>query len=156
MRRLPALVAILCLALLGALGVLAYVRVAPSGGEWHVDPEAEGRSGPGRWLIADGGDVPALRLSAAPERALAAFDAAAVADGAERLAWDPEAGRATYVARSAVLGFPDYVSVKVAAEGEGSRLAAYSRLRFGSSDFGVNRARLERWAERVRAAVEAG
>ena len=75
--------------------------------------------------------------------------------GAERLVWDPEAGRATYVDRSRVLGFPDYVSVKAVSEGDGARFSAYSRLRFGQDDFGVNRARLEDWTARLRAALEA-
>lgn len=142
--------------LLAALGAAAFVRLAPSGPEWHVDPEAEGRSGPGRWLVADGGDAPALRLRAAPERALATLDAVAREARAERLVWAPEAGRATYVDRSRVMGFPDYVSVKVSPEGDGARLSAYSRLRFGRDDLGVNRARLERWLAEVEAALEAG
>ncbi len=153
MGRLLASLAIV--ASIGAAGVLAYVRLAPSGPEWHVDPEAEGRSGPGRWLVADGGDAPALRLAVPPGAALSAFDAVARGRGAERLVWAPEEGRASYVVRSSVLGFPDYVSVKAAPEGEGTRLSAYSRLRFGQGDFGVNRARLEDWTARLRAALEA-
>ena len=150
MRTLSVL-ALVSLAALVATAV--YVRVAPSGSEWHVDPEADGRTGPGRWLLAEGGDAPASRLDAPPERALAAFDAVARATGAERLAWEPEAGRATYVARSRVMGFPDYVSVKASPEAEGSRLSAYSRLRFGQADFGVNRSRLEDWTARTRDAL---
>lgn len=142
--------------LLAVLGGLAYIRLAPSGEEWHVDPEAAGRSGPGRWLVADGGDAPAPRLPAPPDRVLAAFDSVAREAGAERLAWSPEEGRATYVDRSRVMGFPDYVSVKVSPEGEGTRLSAYSRLRFGQDDLGVNRARLEDWVRRTEAALQAG
>ena len=142
-------------ALIGAVSALAYVRLAPSGEEWHLDPEADGRSGPGRWLVADGGDAPALRLAVPPEAALMAFDEVAREEGAERLVWRPEEGRATYVDRSRVLGFPDYVSVKAAPEGQGTRLSAYSRLRFGRDDLGVNRARLEGWTARLRAALKA-
>jgi hypothetical protein len=146
------------LVLLAAVVVAAvlYVRLAPSGPEWHVDPAAEGISGPGRWLVAEGGDAPAARLDAPPERALEAFDAVAREAGAERLAWEPGAGRATYIDRSRVMGFPDYVSVAVAPDGEGSQLSVYSRLRFGRDDFGVNRARLERWLDATRAALGAG
>ena len=140
----------------GAVAGALYVRLAPSGSEWHVDPEAAGTTGPGRWLMAEGGDAPPLILGAPPGRALEAFDAVAREAGAERLAWEPEAGRATYVDRSRVFGFPDYVSVKAAPDGEGTRLAAYSRLRFGREDMGVNRRRLAAWAEATRAALEAG
>ena len=149
------LASLAALMLIGALGALVYVRAAPSGEEWHVDPEADGRSGPGRWLVAAGGDAAALRLPVPPADALAAFDAVARSQGADRLVWRPEEGRATYVDRSRMLGFPDYVSVKAAPEGEGARLSAYSRLRFGRDDFGVNRARLEDWTARLRAALEA-
>ena len=151
-RRLLASLA--AIALIGAVGALTYVRLASSGEEWHVDPEDEGRSGPGRWLLADGGDAPALRLAVPPEAVLAAFDAVAREEGAERLVWRPEGGRATYVDRSRVFGLPDYVSVKAVPEGEGTRLSAYSRLRFGRNDFGVNRARLEDWTARLRAALK--
>jgi hypothetical protein len=146
------------LVLLAAVVVAAvlYVRLAPSGPEWHVDPAAEGTSGPGRWLVAEGGDAPAARLDAPPERALEAFDAVAREAGAERLAWEPGAGQATYIDRSRVMGFPDYISVAVVPDGEGSRLSVYSRLRFGRDDFGVNRARLERWLDATRAALGAG
>lgn len=153
MRIVP-LIALVLVA--GAASAALYVRLAPSGPEWHVDPEAEGVTGPGRWLMAEGGDAPPLRLDAPPERALAAFDEVALGEGAERLVWEPESGRATYLDRSAVLGFPDYVSVKAVADGAGTRLSAYSRLRFGRDDFGVNRERLEAWGEATRAALEAG
>ena len=146
--------ALAALLLAAATAGLIYVRTAPSGEEWHVDPEVEGRSGPGRWLVAEGGDALALRLPVPPDAALAAFDEVARTSGARRLVWRPDEGRATYVDRSTVLGLPDYVSVKAAREGEGTRLSAYSRLRFGRADFGVNRARLEDWTARVRAALE--
>lgn len=145
----PTLAVIMSAALVAAIGAAVYVRAAPSGDEWHVDPEVRGTSGPGRFLVADGGDAPALRLDGPPAAALAAFDEAARAEGAERLVWAPDEGRATYVARSRVMGFPDYLSVKAAPEGGGTRLSAYSRLRFGGADFGVNRARLERILARL-------
>ena len=154
-RMTPRALAPLAVLLLVAGAAALFVRLAPSGPEWHVDPERDGRTGPGRWLVAEGGDAPALRLPAPPPRALEAFDAVATAEGARRLVWAPEEGRATYVDRSRVVGFPDYVSVSVLPEGDGSRLSAYSRLRFGRDDFGVNRARLERWAARLEAMLGA-
>lgn len=50
-------------------------------------------------------------------------------------------GLITYVTRSAVFGFPDYTTVQQ----DGGRLKIFGRLRFGRSDQGVNRARVERW-----------
>ena len=134
-------------ALLGVAGAgAAFVRLAPTRPEaWDVDPAVEGRTGPGRFLVADGGDRAPLRLPAGPEMVLDTLSEIAAADGAERIVWRPDEGRATWEARSRVVGFPDYVSVRVLPEGEGSVLTAYGRLRFGYDDVGVNRGRLERW-----------
>ena len=55
-----------------------------------------------------------------------------------------------YVQRSAALGFPDTIVVKfLDRPGGQSTLALYSRSRFGESDFGANRARIERWLEKL-------
>ena len=49
-------------------------------------------------------------------------------------------GHITYVTRSTFWGFPDYTTVQLVED----QLRIFSRLRFGRSDLGVNRARLER------------
>lgn len=52
----------------------------------------------------------------------------------------------TYVQRSALLGFPDTITVQFMAFGPGhSSLAVYSRSRYGYSDLGVNKARIDAW-----------
>ena len=57
---------------------------------------------------------------------------------------DPEAAR--FEQRSAVFGFPDIIDVRVISRGPGRSTAAlYSRSVLGRRDFGVNRARLDRW-----------
>jgi len=69
---------------------------------------------------------------------------AAVAEASPRvrlLAGSVEEGRMTWVARSVVWGFPDYVTAEAGPKG----LEVWSRLRFGRSDLGVNWARLEDW-----------
>ena len=55
----------------------------------------------------------------------------------------------TYVTRSALWGFPDYTSVKVVPDGAGSVVTIFARARFGESDIGVNRARVERWLSQL-------
>ena len=59
----------------------------------------------------------------------------------ERLAGSAEAGMATYVTRSKVFGFPDYTTIRQ----RDGQLEIYGRLRFGKSDLGVNKARVESW-----------
>ncbi len=117
--------------LLVVLGFGAYVRLAPSDAlRWHVSKKgAENRDFAGGALRVVEGD-------------LAALDAIARAAPRTRvLAGSVGEGMVTYVTRSALWGFPDYTTVWQ----EGDSLHLYGRLRFGRSDLGVNRDRLERW-----------
>lgn len=118
-----------------------FVRFAPS------DPE--------RWHTAIQGntdkDFPggALRVVAAAPDALPRADAYMRNLPRTRvISGSVDAGRVTYVTRSAVFGFPDYTTI----EYENGRLKAYARLRFGRSDLGVNSERLQG----LLAALEAG
>ena len=54
--------------------------------------------------------------------------------------------QAHFVARSAVLGFPDLIAIQVLDDRAGhSHLVLWSRSVYGRLDFGVNRRRLEAW-----------
>lgn len=59
------------------------------------------------------------------------------------LAGSVDEGMITYVTRTKGVGFPDYTTVQQ----DGDRLRIYARLRFGRSDLGVNRHRVERWLD---------
>ena len=57
-----------------------------------------------------------------------------------------DARRLRFVQRSLLLRYPDVVDVLIIPRGDGaSTLAMWSRSAVGRRDFGVNRARLERW-----------
>ena len=111
---------------------LVYVRFAPSDpDQWHVAVEGD----------ADA-DYPggALRVVSAEPATFEAADAYMQAlPRTQVLAGSVEAGRVTYVTRTRVIGFPDYTTLEYA---DGT-LKAFARLRFGQSDLGVNRERLE-------------
>lgn len=80
------------------------------------------------------------------DRLYAAIRSVAVAQPRVFLAAEyPDARQSHYVARSAVLNFPDLVTVQVVADAAGSTLLLYSRSVYGYSDMGVNRARLAGW-----------
>ncbi len=51
------------------------------------------------------------------------------------------------------MGYPDYTTATAVAGADGTRLVIYARQRFGSGDWGVNRARVEDWVARVQAAL---
>ncbi|KMW57563.1 hypothetical protein AIOL_002528 [Candidatus Rhodobacter oscarellae] len=137
MKMLLALIALV-------LAFAAYVRLAPSDPtRWHVDPVAAKDPGQAGALIRH-----AVPLS--PTEALAVFDALVQpAVRTARLAGSVEEGRVTYVARSLVMGFPDYITATAVPTETGSELVILSRLRFGRSDLGVNRARLQRWLQQL-------
>lgn len=126
-------------------------------GKWHVDPTAAAPTANPNWYRVTPDSAPADRDSERDASApvfhvpvaelAAAFDAVAMADDrVEVLAGSATDGFVTYVQRSAVFAFPDYVSVTFAdVETGGSSLAIFSRARYGRSDLGVNQKRVERW-----------
>jgi uncharacterized protein (DUF1499 family) len=55
-----------------------------------------------------------------------------------------------YIQRSRLVGFPDTIVVRFLERPQGrSTLALYSRSQLGRGDLGVNRARIERWLEKL-------
>jgi uncharacterized protein (DUF1499 family) len=68
---------------------------------------------------------------------------------------DEQHRRSAYIAHTAVLGFPDIVTAEFVALGEDrSSIALYSRSRYGRSDFGTNRRRVERWLSRLKVTLQ--
>ncbi len=135
-----------------AVAGVAYVRLAPDDPAlWHVDPLSGASTGrPNEARIAPPGgaaaDIESPVFALTPEALMRRFDAVAMADArVTRLAGGREALFATYVQRSATAGWPDYISVRAVAVEGGAALAVWSRSRYGYSDMGVNRARVERW-----------
>lgn len=119
------------------VGMAIWVRSAPSDlAEWHVMPagvtdrDFEG----GAMRIIGAGDDGFKRLD----------DIIRAEPRTEVLAGSVESGMITYISRSKWVGFPDYTTMRAA----GKQIELYSRLRFGRSDLGVNRDRLERWISR--------
>jgi hypothetical protein len=67
----------------------------------------------------------------------------------------PDLLQVHYVVRSALLNYPDLVTVQVNAVGAGhSALVIWSRSVYGRSDFGVNRARTEAWLAAQKQSTE--
>lgn len=123
-----------------------WVRLAPSSSEkWHVDPTAVGPPGNSGYLSQTSYDYDAKIM-------LQKLNVIALATPRTRLlAGDVAGGSITYITRSLVWGFPDYTTVMAENLRQGSRLTLYGRLRFGIGDFGVNRARIISWLQRVDA-----
>ncbi|MGB3187474.1 MAG: DUF1499 domain-containing protein [Ornithinimicrobium sp.] len=119
---------------------------APQTPNWYrISPQTSGFTGSAdREGEAPVFDVPVAEL-------VAAFDQVALADSrVDVLAGSAEAGFVTYLQRSALMGYPDYISVRFIPIDEGrSTLAVLSRARYGSSDLGVNQKRVDRWVQQT-------
>jgi len=122
-----------------AVVLAAWVRLAPSDpARWHVDPATTPDPATPNFARLD-------RLIPAPPDVVATrLDAIARAEGAVRLAGDDS--HATWLSRTRLMGYPDFVSLRLTPAEGGTRVVALSRSRFGHSDLGVNAARLARWA----------
>ncbi len=126
--------------LFACLAILAWIRLAPSDpAVWHVDPMVTADQD-----LTDG----VRRRIAAEEGRFAALDALIRATPrTEVLAGSVADGRVTYVTRSQWMGFPDYTTVQQV----GGQIEIFGRLRFGTSDIGVNRKRVDGWLAALRA-----
>jgi uncharacterized protein (DUF1499 family) len=127
-----------------AAGLAAWVRLAPSDpARWHVDPAATPDPTTPNFARAD------VVLPGTPAAVAARLAAVAAADGATVLAGS--ALHTTWVSRSRLMGYPDYTTIRLEPAEGGTRLIGLARARFGSGDWGVNRARLDRWLAALRA-----
>ncbi len=147
--------ALLLLVLL-ALAVVLYIRFAPSDPQvWHVDPlTAEKPATPNAFLLRPGtGKYPAPEFAVSATALAAAFDDLVLRERhVTRLAGAPDGLWATYVARTPVMGYPDYVSVKfIPLASDRATVAIFSRARFGYGDRGVNRRRVLGWIKSLSA-----
>lgn len=129
---------------------LLYVRAAPHDREaLHVVPPVGAE--PDHPVLKAGSALFSQQFQAAPADTLQRLNETALATKRTRiLDGSVEEGLITYVTRSRVFGFPDYTTVQVIANGQGSRVTLYGRLRFGKSDFGVNRARISAWLQALQ------
>ena len=146
----------LAFAIIASLGLLAYIRLAPSDpAVWHVSPVTAAEVGQGSCLDAIATQTNGARVACispdSPETVLARLDQTALASPrTTRLAGMPDTGRITtgritWITRTALMGYPNYTTAEVSQTPLGSRLDIYARQRFGGSDFGVNAARLRAW-----------
>lgn len=130
---------ILILLIVVVLGLMAYVRLAPTDvARWHSLPDgaaAGDETGEGSFRAV-------RRITAAPSDVLAAVaQAAAATERTKLIAGRVAEGMMTFQTRSRIWGFPDFTTVAI----QGDLLIIYGRLRFGRADLGVNKDRVDRW-----------
>lgn len=139
---------VIIVAMFGVVALMGYFRIAPTEPEaWHVDPADPAlRDGADGTLIRADADLKSPVFDETPEALLAKLDMVAMeTPRTRRLAGGVEEGRITYMTRSLIFGFPDFTTVTTEPSDPGARVVAFGRQRFGRSDLGVNRERLEGW-----------
>lgn len=129
---------------------------------WHVDPSSADQPSTPNWHRAapvdttvdrhPDRDVEPPEFDVSASALGAAFHAVATGeDDVEVVAGSVAEGHVTYVQRSNVFKFPDYVSVRfIDLPDERSTLAVFSRARYGQKDFDVNRQRVDRWIDETQ------
>ena len=131
-------IALVLLALFAGLSL--YFRLAPSDlARWHVtfaQPQERDTANSATRVLAQ----QAQMFGQLQEIILASPRTKLLAGGASE-------GKATYVTRSLLWGFPDYTTVWT----DGDALILHGRSRFGGGDLGVNRNRLEGWIAALNA-----
>lgn len=137
------------------LGFGLYVRFAPSdAARWHLPLPTDNVALEDCLLSIQQGKGEARASCLLPGETTAvlmALDTVAVTSPrTKRLAGSWADGRITWISRSALWGFPDYITAQVTPGPDGkTRLDIHARLRFGESDLGVNTARLVDWLGRL-------
>jgi uncharacterized protein (DUF1499 family) len=126
---------------------MACVRLAPADQALYVLPP--GAVPPGDYPET-GGFKAVRQITISPADILQAVRKVALDTPRTRVvAEDAATGQTTYETRSRFWGFPDYTTVAVIADGiaasQGPLLVIRGHLRFGSSDLGVNEARIRAW-----------
>jgi len=126
------------IAILAIVGFAAYVRLAPTDpAQWHTPIGAAETVDGNGWSARVVPDAKGL-LSDLHQATLDL-------PRTQLIAGSVGEGRLTYITRSKVMGFPDYTTI----ERDGGQVKLYARLRFGSSDMGVNGKRLDGLLRRV-------
>jgi uncharacterized protein (DUF1499 family) len=134
-----------------AVALAAYVRLASDDPDkWHVDPAGQtSTKAVNDFVVApSGGDMESPVYDMTPEALMTAFQRVALAQPNTTLLGERD-GFATYIQRTKLMAYPDYVSVRAVAADGGAQLYVYSRSRYGRSDLGVNKARVSAWLKKL-------
>ena len=137
--------------LTGIAVLMAYVRLAPDDPvRWNIAVATTNPATPGacvtKIILVPKGARATCLLPGNPVDTLAKLDATAQnAIRTTRLTGTPTDGRITWISRSRLMGYPDYITAEVSQTPDGTRLDIFARQRYGNGDAGVNAARLQVW-----------
>ena len=141
----------LILIVVAVVTAAVFFRVAPVTPEdWHVDPVTVVRPDKDNYYLLrpTDGHGPAPIFGVEPEKLSSELhEMINTIPRSEVIAGSAEERHFTVMVRSQVMGFPDFITVKVIAAESGAALVIFSRSRYGYSDLGVNKARVDAWVQ---------
>ncbi len=135
----------------GIVLLLAYIRFAPSDTDMlHKDPQTAASTGkPNEYRFTS-----TLFDITADELIRLIDDFVQNQPRTTRIAGAVDTKMITYVQRSVLMGYPDYITIKAVTSGvDQSKLVIFSRSRFGHSDLGVNKMRIDQWISVIRGMI---
>ena len=136
--------------------VLCYIRFArPNESNWHVDPELVSRNDLRNSFLINSKSSNFFHYAVPVKELYQELYTIFEEDRCQRVFGDIEDGLITFVCRSRLFGFPDYVSIRFREPETGvSTLSVFSRSRFGIYDFGKNKKRVNNWLQQLKSNIQ--
>ena len=136
--------------------VLCYIRFAkPNESNWHVDPELVSRNDLRNSFLINSKSSNFFHYAVPVKELYQELYTISEEDRCQRVFGDIEDGLITFVCRSRLFGFPDYVSIRFRELETGvSTLSVFSRSRFGIYDFGKNKKRVTNWLQQLKSNIQ--
>jgi uncharacterized protein (DUF1499 family) len=148
-------VKVLLICLLICLLLFAYIRLSKvEQSIWHLDPDSITNININNSFLLNYANKGTKTFNLEVNALFNILNNIIINDNCEKVFGDINLGLITYVCRSKMFGFPDYVSINFKNLGVNkSSLSIFSRSRFGWYDFGKNKQRVQKWLTELKKSV---
>jgi len=145
-------VKVLLICLLICLLLFAYIRLSKVDQSiWHLDPDSITFNNKSNSFLLNYNNKGTEIFDISVNSLFNHLNNIIINDNCEKVFGDINFGLITYVCRSKVFGFPDYVSISFEKlDNNKSSISIFSRSRFGKYDFGKNKQRIQKWLTELR------
>lgn len=135
---------------------LSYIRLSkPNQSLWHIDPELISRNDLRKSYLNNSKNNNKLEYLLSANDLYLRLNEIILEDKCKKVFGNIEENLITYVCRSKVFGFPDYISISFHPLDERkTSLSIFSRSRFGVYDFGKNKNRIDGWLAKLKLTIQ--
>ena len=146
---------VLLICLLICLLLVAYIKLSKvEQSIWHLDPDSITNVNINNSFLLNYANKGTKTFNLEVNALFNILNNIIINDNCEKVFGDINLGLITYVCRSKVFGFPDYVSINFKnLDINKSSLSIFSRSRFGRNDFGKNKQRIQKWLTELKKSV---